>query len=302
MGSHMSETRISSLPPRSSTDAASDAPSDPSIVTRFAPSPNGKMHLGHAFSAVLAHDLAKEAGGIFLLRIEDIDGARSRPELADDFRRNLEWLGLEWDEVPAQSTRLSTYEAAASDLAERGLLYPCTCTRKEIEAIGAQQGADGLIYPGTCKGQNCDPDRPAALRLNVEAAMREVGEVVWTDETAGAVIADPREFGDVVLVRKDAPASYHLAATLDDAADGMTLVTRGEDLFAATHIHRILQELLRLPVPHCHHHALLLDTDGKKLAKRRGSPALSERRIGGEDGLMLAEQLRLHKLKGGILL
>ena len=269
------------------------------LVTRFAPSPNGPMHLGHAYSAIFAHDAAQQAGGVFLLRIEDIDGARSRPELIDEYRRNLEWLGLEWVEVPPQSTRLDSYDAAASDLVSRGLLYPCTCTRKEIEAAGARRGCDGLIYPGTCKGKAHHPSKPAALRLDIEKAMREVGEVVWTDAVAGAVIADPSEFGDVVLVRKDAPASYHLAATLDDAADGVTLVTRGEDLFAATHIHRILQELLKLPVPNCHHHGLLLDEDGKKLAKRRGSPALADRRKSGENGLMLAEQLRLQKLKLG---
>jgi len=269
------------------------------IVTRFAPSPNGPMHLGHAYSAIFAHDLARDAGGEFLLRIEDIDGARTRLELVDEYRRNLEWLGLEWKEVPPQSTRLGSYDAAANELLSRGMLYPCICTRKEIEAAGARQGSDGLIYPGTCKGKTLDHSKPAALRLDVEKAMREVGEVIWNDATAGAIVADPSEFGDVVLVRKDAPASYHLAATLDDAADGVTLVTRGEDLFAATHIHRILQELLSLPVPHYHHHGLILDEDGKKLAKRRGSPALAERRKSGENGLMIAEQLRLQKLKLG---
>lgn len=272
---------------------------DAQIVTRFAPSPNGPMHLGHAYSAIFAHDLAKQAGGNFLLRIEDIDGGRSRPELVDEYRRNLEWLGLEWVEVPAQSTRLETYEAAAREMASRGLLYPCNCTRKEIEAAGAQHGPDGLVYPGTCKGKPLDPAKPASLRLDAEKAMGEVGQIVWSDEIAGEIIADLQEFGDVVIVRKDAPASYHLAATVDDAADGVTLVTRGKDLFAATHIHRVLQALLRLPALHCHHHDLLLDKDGKKLAKRRGSPALAELRIGGENGLMLAEQLRLHKLKGG---
>lgn len=271
------------------------------IVTRFAPSPNGAMHLGHACSAVFAHDLAAEAGGTFLLRMEDIDGARSRPEHADDFRRNLEWLGLEWQEVPAQSTRLENYEAAARNLLGRGLLYPCTCTRKQIEEAGAKRGEEGALYPGTCKGKPVDPDKPAALRLDIEAAMHEVGELVWTDEEAGSVVVDLAGFGDVVLVRKDAPASYHLAATLDDAADGVTLVTRGADLFNATHIHRVLQELLELPVPHWHHHGLLLEDDGRKLSKSRGSPALSDRREAGEDGLLLAEKLRLQnwRVKSG---
>ena len=269
------------------------------FVTRFAPSPNGMMHMGHAFSAVFAHDLAEKSGGMFLLRIEDIDGTRSRPELADDFRRNLEWLGLEWHEVPAQSTRLDTYEAAARNLVERGLLYPCVCTRKEIEAAGSRRGEEGLIYPGTCKGKVVDLDRPAALRLDLEAAMGQVGELFWHDEIAGNVVVDVSDFGDIVIVRKDAPASYHLAVTLDDAADAITLVTRGTDLFNATHIHRILQELMELPVPRYHHHGLLLDESGEKLAKRRGSASLSDLREAGEDGLLLAEKLRLHNLEGG---
>ncbi|MED5206010.1 MAG: glutamate--tRNA ligase family protein, partial [Pseudomonadota bacterium] len=214
------------------------------IVTRFAPSPNGPLHLGHAYSAVLAHDLARNAGGRFLLRIEDIDGPRSRPELTDAFRRDLEWLGLEWEEMPAQSTRLESYEEAARGLLRRGYLYPCTCTRAEIEALEPRLGSQGAIYPGTCKGARLDPAKPAALRLDVDRAMADTGELVWEDALAGKQVADPREAGDVVIVRKDAPASYHLAATLDDAADGVTLVTRGADLFPATHIHRLLQALL----------------------------------------------------------
>lgn len=272
------------------------------VVTRFAPSPNGLLHLGHAFSAIIAHDLAKERGGRFLLRIEDIDGARSRPELADSFRRDLEWLGLEWEEVPAQSTRLESYRRAAEGLLERGLLYRCTCTRKEIAALEPNVGPDGLVYPGTCKGKAFDPSRKPALRLDVDKAMQEVGEIVWEDEIAGALVADPRPFGDVVLVRKDEPASYHLAATLDDAADGVTLVTRGADLFAASHIHRVLQALLDLPVPTWHHHPLLIDESGEKLAKRKDSPSLADRRKAGEDGLLLAEQLRLHRFPSGISL
>lgn len=272
---------------------------EPQTVTRFAPSPNGHLHLGHAYSAIFAHDIAKADGGHFLLRIEDIDGPRSRPEFADEFRRDLEWLGLEWEEVPAQSLRVDSYRTAADELVKQGMLYPCTCTRKDIEAMGARRGTDGLIYPGTCKGRLLKPDQPAALRLDVDKAMITLGELVWTDEEAGAVVADPRQFGDVVIVRKDLPASYHLAATLDDAADGVTLVTRGADLFAATHVHRILQELLKLPVPHWHHHKLLLDPDGKKLSKSRGSPAICERRKAGEDGLALAEQLRLQQMHSG---
>ncbi len=272
------------------------------VVTRFAPSPNGSLHLGHALSAIVSHDLARGPNGRFLVRIEDIDGPRSRPELADEFRRDLAWLGLEWEEVPAQSTRLDTYHAAAQRLLHDGLLYPCTCTRKQIEALQPRIGPEGLVYPGTCKGRLLDPAKPAALRLDVERAMAQVGEVVWEDAVAGTQIADPRESGDVVIVRKDTPASYHLAATIDDAADGVTLVTRGQDLFHASHVHRVLQALLGLPVPRWHHHGLLVDEGGAKLAKRRNSPSLADRRKAGEDGLLLAEQLRLHKFPAGISL
>ncbi len=268
-------------------------------ITRFAPSPNGPLHLGHALSAIVAHDLARASGGRFLLRIEDIDGPRSRPELGDEFRRDLQWLGLEWDEVRAQSARLASYAAAAEALKARGLLYPCTCTRTQIEAAGAREGSQGLIYPGTCKRLPPDPARPAAWRLDAAGAQAETGPLVWEDALAGAIPVDLADVGDVVLVRKDLPASYHLAVTLDDAADGVTLVTRGADLFAASHVHRTLQALLGLPVPHWHHHALLTDATGQKLAKRRGSPALAERRRAGEDGRMLAEQLRLQHLRLG---
>jgi glutamyl-Q tRNA(Asp) synthetase len=268
-------------------------------VTRFAPSPNGHPHLGHALSAIVAHDLARAGGGRFLLRIEDIDGPRSRPELAEEFRRDLAWLGLEWDEVPAQSTRLASYAAAAEALRARGLLYPCTCTRKQIEEAGSRPGLEGLIYPGTCKHRPPDPSLPAAWRLDADKALAETGPLVWEDALAGPQAVDLTGLGDVVLVRKDLPASYHLAVTLDDAADGVTLVTRGADLFAASHVHRTLQALLGLPVPRWHHHPLLTDETGQKLAKRRGSPALSERRAAGEYGRMLAEQLRLQHLRLG---
>ena len=272
------------------------------VVTRFAPSPNGMLHLGHAWSAIIAHDLAKERGGRFLLRIEDIDGVRSKPELPDAFRRDLEWLGLEWEEVPAQSTRLDSYEAAAKQLQDAGLLYPCTCTRSEIAALQPRIGPEGLVYPGTCKGKRVDEGKQTALRLDVEEAMARVGEIVWEDEIAGIAVADPRPFGDVVLVRKEDPASYHLAATLDDAADGVTLVTRGADLFTSTHIHRVLQELLQLPVPNWHHHQLLLDDTGEKLAKRRDSRSLADLRGAGADGRQLADNLLCGNLPAGISL
>jgi glutamyl-Q tRNA(Asp) synthetase len=273
------------------------------IVTRFAPSPNGPLHLGHAFSAIVAHDLAKARGGRFLLRIEDIDGARSRPELADEFRANLAWLGLEWEEVPAQSTRLDTYAKAAETLRSDGLLYPCRCTRAEIAAAATKVGPDGPVYPGTCRGIAVNPDQ-AAWRLDVAEALRRTGPLTWLDERAGEQAARPELLGDVVLVRKEAetPASYHLAVTIDDAHDGVTLVTRGMDLFPATHVHRLLQALLDLPVPAWHHHPLLLDETGAKLAKRRGSPSLADRRRAGEDGRALADSLRAGRLPAGITL
>jgi len=271
-------------------------------VTRFAPSPNGPLHLGHAFSAIVAHDLAQARGGRFVLRIEDIDGARSRAELADEFRADLEWLGLEWTEVAPQSARLARYAAAAERLRDMGLLYPCRCTRADIARAATADGSDGPVYPGTCRGAAIPPDEPVAWRLDVAEALRRTGPLSWTDERAGEQLARPDLAGDVVLVRKDAdtPASYHLAATLDDAADGVTLVTRGMDLFAASHVHRLLQQLLGLPVPAWHHHPLLLDADGKKLAKRRGSPSLADRRRGGEDGPALAKALRERRLPAGI--
>ncbi|MFN4039723.1 MAG: glutamate--tRNA ligase family protein, partial [Erythrobacter sp.] len=176
------------------------------------------------------------------------------------------------------------------------VLYPCTCTRKDIEAAGAVEGEQGLIYPGTCKRRPPDHAHPASWRLDGEKALALTGPLVWEDALAGAQRVDLSGLGDVVLVRKDLPASYHLAVTLDDAADGVTLVTRGADLFAASHVHRTLQALLGLPVPRWHHHALLLDETGEKLAKRRGSPALAERRLAGEDGAKLAAQLRLQHL------
>ena len=283
-------------------DAAAGLGRQIMITTRFAPSPNGHLHLGHAFSAIIAHDLARAQEGRFLLRIEDIDGARSRPELADEFRRDLEWLGLEWEEVAAQSTRLDSYDTAVKRLLDDGLLYPCICTRAEIECAAFKHGPEGAIYPGTCKGQVVDTAKPFALRLNLERAKDRAGAITWSDDMGDQTIADPRDFGDVVLVRKDAPASYHLAATLDDAADGVTLVTRGEDLRSATHIHRLLQALLGLSRPDYHHHPLLLDESGQKLAKRRGSPSLADRRAAGEDGVLLGKQLRLHSFPAGISL
>lgn len=272
------------------------------IITRFAPSPNGPLHLGHAYAAIVAHDLARALGGRFLLRIEDIDGTRSRPELIPEIIADLAWLGLTWDgEIVYQSGRQDSYASAAERLKVMGLLYPCQCTRAEIAAAATAVGPDGPLYPGTCRSREVDPDG-AAWRLDMGRAVALAGPLEWTDELAGVQQAEPERFGDVVLLRKEAPASYHLAATLDDAADGVTLVTRGLDLFAATDVHRLLQALLGLPVPTWHHHLLLVEPDGRKLAKRRGSPSLADRHQSGEDGAALADALRNHRFPSGISL
>lgn len=271
-------------------------------TTRFAPSPNGPLHLGHAYAAIIAHDRAMEAGGRFLLRIEDIDGARSRADLADEFRADLAWLGLAFEEVPVQSTRIERYREAAHNLRAMGLLYPCRCTRAEVAAAATLHGPDGPIYPGTCLRNpplSC-PD--PVWRLDVEQAAELAGPLTWFDERRGPQSARPAMLGDVVIWRRDAPASYHLAATIDDAADGVTVVTRGADLFAATHIHRLLQVLLGLPEPRWHHHPLLVGPDGRKLAKRRDAPSLADRRRAGEDGRALVAALRHTRFDTGISL
>jgi glutamyl-Q tRNA(Asp) synthetase len=278
------------------------------IRTRFAPSPNGPLHLGHAWSAIVAHDLARAARGRFLLRIEDIDAARSSPSLIADIFADLDWLGLRHDgAVMVQSERIASYAAAAEKLKAMGLLYPCRCTRADVAAAATRHGPDGPIYPGTCRGGDVDP-KGAAWRLDMARAValaraKTGGDpLVWEDALAGPQVATPEIFGDVVLLRKEAPASYHLAATLDDAEQAITLVTRGADLFAASHLHRLLQALLDLPVPRWHHHALLVEADGRKLAKRRGSPALGDRRRAGEDGAALAAALRAERFPAGISL
>jgi glutamyl-Q tRNA(Asp) synthetase len=272
------------------------------VRTRFAPSPNGQLHLGHAYAAIVAHDRARAAGGEFLVRIEDIDGTRSRAELADEMLTDLAWLGLRWDgPVLRQSSRLAAYAAAGEQLKAMGLLYPCHCTRAEVLAASTAQGPDGPLYPGTCRERGADP-AGAAWRIDMAKAVELAGALVWEDEIAGQQAAAPEQFGDVVLLRKEAPASYHLAATIDDAEQGVTLVTRGADLFLSTHIHRLLQALLGLPVPRWHHHGLLTETDGRKLAKRRGSPALKDLRGAGEDGAQLAEHLRSGQFPAGLAL
>jgi len=253
------------------------------IVTRFAPSPTGLLHLGHAYAALFAWRRARDAGGRFLLRIEDIDAGRCRDDFVIAILDDLAWLGLDWDgEVRRQSEHLADYRAALDRLAAMGLIYPCFCTRADIgRALDAPQGPDGPIYPGTCRAlapavreQRIAAGAPYALRLDVARAMARTGPLAFVDEMAGEVAADPLAQGDVVLARKDAPTSYHLAVTIDDALQGVTLVTRGRDLFAASHIHRLLQALLDLPTPRYCHHPLIVDADGRRYAKRDRALAL----------------------------
>jgi glutamyl-Q tRNA(Asp) synthetase len=275
-------------------------------ATRFAPSPNGLLHVGHAFSAMCAHDFAREHGGRFLLRIEDIDGMRSRAEHVEAIQHDLQWLGLGWGgPVLFQSQRLERYAAALAALQAMDLVYRCWCTRSDIAAALKDRpvlhGPDGPIYPGTCRGDKRDGN-DYCWRLDMAKAVERVGPLVWGDLAAGPQQADPMQFGDVILWRKDAPASYHLAVTLDDAADGISHVVRGQDLFAYTAIHRVLQALLDLPVPQYWHHPLLLDEKGEKLAKSRLSEPLARLRAAGADGPALVEALRQGKPPLGISL
>lgn len=283
-----------------------------SIVTRFAPSPTGLLHIGHAWSAIRSHDLARTRGGRFLLRIEDIDGTRSREEHVAAILADLAWLGLKWDgPVLRQSSRLPAYAAALDRLKAAGLVYPCFCTRAEIAREAAASlaaphaGPDGLVYPGTCRALDAATGaarlvlEPHAWRLDMAKAVRRAGPLTWIDEVAGTIVADPLAHGDVILARKDAPASYHLAVTIDDAWQGVTHVVRGVDLFAATHVHRLLQALLDLPVPVYRHHDLLTDATGKRLAKRDGAPTLEMMRARGVEGPALAAELRAGRLPIG---
>ncbi len=273
------------------------------LRTRFAPSPNGPLHLGHAYAAIIAHDLARAGAGEFHLRIEDIDLTRSRSEGIAQIAADLVWLGLVVDgPVVIQSQRLEGYAALLNRLRAMGLLYPCRCSRREVAAAALAQGPDGPVYPGTCRGAVIMPDEAVAWRLDMAAAIALAGPLEWEDALAGLQRATPAMFGDVVLKPRDAPISYHLAVTLDDADDGITLVTRGADLFLASHVHRLLQALLGLPVPRWHHHGLLLGQDGRKLAKRRGAPSLADRRLAGEDGFALSESLRNASFPAGISL
>jgi glutamyl-Q tRNA(Asp) synthetase len=280
-------------------------------VFRFAPSPNGELHLGHALSALVGWEAARAAGGRFLLRIEDIDTGRARPEFVAGIFQDLRWLGLDWEEpVLVQSTRFAAYAAAARRLEEEGLLYPCFATRAEIEAAAAgwAEDPDGApLYPGLWKGRpaaeiaRCKAaGEPFALRIDIGKAMaaanaRLAGQpLTFTELGEGGrpqiIPAELALWGDAVIVRKDVPASYHLAVVVDDAWQGVSHVTRGRDLYAATHLHRLLQVLLDLPEPLYRHHRLITDADGRKLAKSARDAGLRSLR---EAGATPAEVRRL---------
>ena len=275
-----------------------------SRILRFAPSPNGYLHLGHAYSALLNHDMAREFGGRLLLRIEDIDVERCRPEYETAIYEDLRWLGISWVEpVRRQSEHFDDYAAALTELEAQGLLYPSFESRSELNAMVAEldrhgpwpRDPDGVpIYPGRArKLSTAERTRrraagePFALRLATDAAVARAGALTWTETGAGPrgqigiVTAAPQLWGDVVLARKETPASYHLAAVLDDALQGVTDVVRGQDLFWATSIHRLLQALLGLPEPTYHHHKLILDDEGRKLSKSTAATGLRELRAGG---------------------
>lgn len=262
-----------------------------SIVTRFAPSPTGPLHLGGAHAALVAWRLARESGGRFLLRLEDIDADRCRPEHARALIDDLAWLGLDWDgPVRVQSAHMAEYRAVLDDLAARGLVYACFCSRADIAAAAAApHGPDGgPVYPGTCRA--LDPAErarriaagmPHALRLDMGRALASTGTLSFTDAGLGTIACDPAPFGDVVLGRKGMPASYHLCVTHDDAVQGVTLVTRAEDLLPATHIHRLLQAVMGWPEPRYAHHRLLADASGRRLSKRDGAAAIGALRAAG---------------------
>jgi glutamyl-Q tRNA(Asp) synthetase len=283
-------------------------------VTRFAPSPTGYLHLGHVRSALEGWRAARREKGLFLLRIEDIDRTRCRAEYDAAILEDLAWLGLDWDgPVRRQSEHFDDYRRALDRLAGMGLLYPCFCTRREIQseiarAGGAPHGDGGPAYPGTCRGmaavETAARHRSGldyALRLDVSRALALSSPLHWIEEvgdTPGPRQADPTPVGDVVLARKDIPTSYHLAVTVDDGAQGVTLVTRGEDLARATHLHRVLQALLGVPTPRYRHHPLLTDAAGRRLSKRDGAMtvrAMRQQGMNAADVIALAETANLNR-------
>ena len=251
-------------------------------VTRFAPSPTGLLHRGHALSALTGWRLARDTGGRFLVRIEDIDRARCRPEFEAAIFEDLAWLGIGWETpVMRQSSRSNAYAAAIERLKRWEVLYSCHCSRAEIAAAAAAPHASPPVYPGTCRGRGHAEGGETALRINVEAALAITGPLEWHDENVGNVSADPLVQGDFVVARRDIGTAYALAVVVDDAAQGVTDVVRGADLFDATHGQRLLQALLGLPTPLYHHHRLVLGPDGKRLAKRDGGETLAGLRAAG---------------------
>jgi glutamyl-Q tRNA(Asp) synthetase len=275
------------------------------IVTRFAPSPSGRLHLGHAYSAAIGHVRAREAGGKFRLRIEDLDPTRCKPEFVDGIFEDLSWLGVEWAEpVTVQSQRTAAYQAALDDLRARGLAYPCFCTRADIsQSLTAPHGDAATSYPGTCRGLPDDSARrattPHCWRLDSAKAVELAGLPSWTEADGRQHSAKIEDIGDAILARKDAPASYHLSCVVDDAAMGVTMVVRGADLRTSTPIQRLLQQLLGLPQPTYLHHPLVTHKDGRRLAKRDLAPTLAAMREQGVDGRGLAAELLAGKLPLG---
>ena len=278
------------------------------IVTRFAPSPSGRLHLGHAYSAVLGHARALGAGGAFRLRIEDLDQTRCRPEFVDDIYQDLRWLGLEWEApVLVQSERTAAYEAALEQLKAQGLVYACFCTRADIaQSLTAPHGDAATSYPGTCRDLPDDPERRSTTahswRLNSARALDVSGLPGWTEDDGRHFVAKPMDIGDAILARKDAPASYHLSCVVDDAASGVTMVVRGVDLRPSTPIQRLLQQLLGLPEPTYLHHPLVTHADGRRLAKRDLAPTLGALRESGVDGPALAHRLLAGDVPSGFRL
>jgi glutamyl-Q tRNA(Asp) synthetase len=285
-------------------------------ILRFAPSPNGYLHLGHAYSALINHDMARDLGGRLLLRIEDIDKPRCRPEFETAIFEDLAWLGISWQEpVRRQSEHFDDYQAAIAKLEAQGLLYPSFESRSELSALVAERDRQGrwprdpdgvAIYPGRARKmppaereRRRQSGEPFALRLAMDAAVARAGVLTWTETGVGPqsrnglITAMPQMWGDVVLARKDVPTSYHLAVTVDDALQGVTDVVRGQDLFWSTGIHRLLQALLGLPEPTYHHHTLILDADGVKLSKSTQAKSLRELRAAGASALDIRRMVGL---------
>ena len=274
-------------------------------TTRFAPSPSGRLHLGHALSAALGHDAARRDNGEFRLRVEDLDPGRCRPEFVDGIFEDLRWLGLDWDgPVLVQSQRTHIYAEALDRLREQGLVYACFCTRADIAAsLTAPHGDAGAAYPGTCRGLPDDPGRrastPHSWRLDATKALALAGLPTWTEHDGALFEATEADIGEVILARKDAPSSYHLACVVDDAASGVTQVVRGADLRPSTPVQRLLQSLLGLPEPTYRHHRLVVHADGRRLAKRDIAPTLAAMREDGVDGRQLVAELLADKLPLG---